>query len=119
MCGHDPGWSVWVLLPCRRFIHPGAERSGLTFQLPDITSRCLAEDRLHHIAFEDGLTDLANRNCFNERLHAAVERNRTEAENGFVVTFMDLDRFKPTARRRGAVQPGHAQTRGREAQARG
>ena len=66
----------------------------MIYQLHDITSRRLAEDQLHHVAFHDSLTDLPNRNCFNERLAAAVERNRTDGEQAFAVMFMDLDRFK-------------------------
>ncbi len=93
-CRDVSGTGIWVSLHCGRFIDPGTERSGLIYQLHDITSRRLAEDRLHHVAFHDSLTDLANRNCFNERLGAAVERNRTDAALGFAVMFMDLDRFK-------------------------
>ncbi len=93
-CRDGSGQGVWVSLHCSRFIDPGTELSGLIYQLHDITSRRQAEDRLHHVAFHDSLTDLANRNCFNERLSAAVERNRTDAEQAFAVMFMDLDRFK-------------------------
>jgi PAS domain S-box-containing protein len=93
-CRDKSGQGIWVSLHCGRFIDPATERSGLIYQLHDITSRRLAEDRLHHIAFHDSLTDLANRNCFNERLNAAVERNSTDAAQGFAVMFMDLDRFK-------------------------
>ena len=93
-CRDASGHGTWVSLHCGRFIDPGTERSGLIYQLHDITSRRLAEDRLHHVAFHDSLTDLANRNCFNERLSAAVERNSTDAAQGFAVMFMDLDRFK-------------------------
>jgi diguanylate cyclase (GGDEF)-like protein/PAS domain S-box-containing protein len=86
--------AVWVSLHCGRFIDPATKLSGLIYQLHDITSRRLAEHQLQHVAFHDSLTDLANRNCFNQRLSAAVERNRTDAEQGFAVMFMDLDRFK-------------------------
>jgi diguanylate cyclase (GGDEF)-like protein/PAS domain S-box-containing protein len=93
-CRDASAQGIWVSLHCSRFIDPGTERSGLIYQLHDITSRRLAEDQLHHVAFHDSLTDLANRNCFNQRLAAAVERNRTDAEAAFAVMFMDLDRFK-------------------------
>lgn len=68
--------------------------SGLIFQLHDITSRRRAEGELRHIAYHDSLTDLANRNCFHERLSVAVERSRSERRNGFAVMMLDLDRFK-------------------------
>ena len=85
---------LWVSLHCGRFIDPADNRSGLIYQLHDITSRRRAEDRLHHVAFHDGLTDLANRNCFNESLGMAVERSGLDASKGFAVVFLDLDRFK-------------------------
>ena len=85
---------LWVSLHCGRFTDPASERSGLIYQLHDITSRRLAEGELHHIAYHDSLTDLANRNCFNERLEVAVERTRLDASLRFAVMFLDLDRFK-------------------------
>jgi diguanylate cyclase (GGDEF)-like protein/PAS domain S-box-containing protein len=85
---------LWVSLHCGRFIDPASERNGLIYQLHDITSRRLAEGELHHIAYHDSLTDLANRNCFNERLEVAVERTRLDAAQRFAVMFLDLDRFK-------------------------
>ncbi len=68
--------------------------SGLIFQLHDITSRRRAEGELRHIAYHDSLTDLANRNCFHERLSVAVENSRTDSRKGFAVMMLDLDRFK-------------------------
>ena len=73
--------------------HSGVD-SGLIFQLHDITSRRRAEGELHHIAYHDSLTDLANRNCFQERLRVAVEHSRHERRFGFAVMYLDLDRFK-------------------------
>jgi diguanylate cyclase (GGDEF)-like protein/PAS domain S-box-containing protein len=85
---------VWVALHCSRFDDPGSTGTCLIYQLHDITSRHLAESRLQHIAFHDGLTDLANRHCFQQRLGVAVERSRLDAGQRFAVLFLDLDRFK-------------------------
>ena len=93
-CIDAAGQEIWVSLHCGRFIDPADDRSGLIYQLHDITSRRLAEGELQHIAYHDSLTDLANRNCFNERLDVAVERSRTDATQHFAVIFLDLDRFK-------------------------
>ena len=108
-CRAAAGQDTWVSLHCSRFTdpandpqdpgrpgHPGdaGQPSALIYQLHDITSRRLAEGTLHHVAYHDSLTDLANRNCFNERLGVAVERSRTDAAQGFAVMFLDLDRFK-------------------------
>ena len=88
------GNELWVALHCSRYDDPGANGPCLIYQLHDITSRHLAESRLHHIAYHDGLTDLANRHCFHERLEVAVETTRIHAERRFAVLYLDLDRFK-------------------------
>jgi diguanylate cyclase (GGDEF)-like protein/PAS domain S-box-containing protein len=93
-CGDAAGQGIWVSLHCGRFIDPADERGGLIYQLHDITSRRLAEDELHHIAYHDDLTDLANRNYFHERLGLAVEEHRGDPTRRFAVFFLDLDRFK-------------------------
>ena len=93
-CRHASGREIWVSLHCGRYIDPANDHSGLIYQLHDITSRREAEGELHHIAYHDSLTDLANRNCFNERLGVAVERSRLDAAVRFAVMFLDLDRFK-------------------------
>ena len=93
-CQGAAGRHLWVSLHCGRFDDPDSAGSGLIYQLHDITSRRQAEGELHHIAYHDSLTDLANRNCFNERLGQAVERTRTDAALRFAVMFLDLDRFK-------------------------
>jgi diguanylate cyclase (GGDEF)-like protein/PAS domain S-box-containing protein len=93
-CRDQSGMDLWVSLHGGRFIDPADDRQGLIYQLHDITSRRLAEDRLHHTAYHDGLTDLANRNCFNERLALAVEASCTDPGYRFAVLFLDLDRFK-------------------------
>jgi diguanylate cyclase (GGDEF)-like protein/PAS domain S-box-containing protein len=85
---------TWVSLHCALFDSDSGADAGLILQLHDITSRKRAEGELHHIAYHDHLTDLANRSCFIERLSNAVERSRTERRYGFAVMFLDLDRFK-------------------------
>ena len=85
---------IWVSLHCALFDDPLHGAAGLIFQLHDITSRRRTEGELHHIAYHDSLTDLANRNCFNERLRVAVERCRGDARFGFALMVLDLDRFK-------------------------
>jgi diguanylate cyclase (GGDEF)-like protein/PAS domain S-box-containing protein len=88
---------IWVSLHCALFDDSGSDDNsgaGLIFQLHDITSRRRAEGELRHIAYHDPLTDLANRNCFQERLRVAVERTRLDRRESFAVMMLDLDRFK-------------------------
>ena len=94
-CLHADGGERWVSLHLGRFDDPGnGTAAGTIYQLHDVTSRRHAEARLQHIAYHDGLTDLANRNRFIERLHELVERSRLDGVTLFAVLFLDLDRFK-------------------------
>jgi diguanylate cyclase (GGDEF)-like protein len=52
-----------------------------------------AEARLRHQAFHDGLTGLANRALFGERVAEAIRR-RSEQPQAVAVIYLDLDGFK-------------------------
>ncbi|MGE0082550.1 MAG: putative bifunctional diguanylate cyclase/phosphodiesterase, partial [Thiohalomonadaceae bacterium] len=59
----------------------------------DITDKKLSEERIHHLAHYDVLTDLPNRLLFNDRLAHSMERaQRTGAR--VALLFLDLDHFK-------------------------
>jgi diguanylate cyclase (GGDEF)-like protein/PAS domain S-box-containing protein len=88
------GSELWVSLHGSPFDDPQGLGISLIYQMQDITSRVSAERRLHHIAYHDTLTGLANRHGFHERLALAVERSRLDSRECFAVLFMDLDRFK-------------------------
>jgi diguanylate cyclase (GGDEF)-like protein/PAS domain S-box-containing protein len=60
----------------------------------DITARKRAEHQLQHDALHDGLTGLANRVLFIDRLACAVADVQRRAAPHFSVIFFDLDRFK-------------------------
>ncbi len=92
--GDHKNGDIWASLHCSHFDDPGQTGTCLIYQLHDISSRRLAESRLQHIAFHDGLTDLANRHFFEQRLAVAVERCRRDAARPFAVILLDLDRFK-------------------------
>lgn len=52
-----------------------------------------AERHVHHLAYNDALTGLPNRQLFMERLTLAIERTTTH-NSMLAVLFLDLDRFK-------------------------
>jgi diguanylate cyclase (GGDEF)-like protein/PAS domain S-box-containing protein len=59
----------------------------------DVTERKAAEEKIAQLARTDGLTGLANRATFIERLHQAFAASK-RGEPGFAVLYLDLDRFK-------------------------
>ncbi len=92
-CRTAHGGAIWVALHCGQYEDSAGDERCLIYQLYDITSRQDAESRLQHIAYHDGLTDLANRNCFIERLALTMDATADETSL-FAVLFLDLDRFK-------------------------
>ena len=67
--------------------------SGLVLTTRDVTQRVALEDQLVHRAFHDGLTGLANRALFSNRVEQAMLRaSRTALRT--TVLFLDLDDFK-------------------------
>jgi diguanylate cyclase (GGDEF)-like protein len=59
----------------------------------DITERRAAEARIAHMAHHDGLTNLPNRDYYQERLREALERGRS-GNKRVAVMCIDLDLFK-------------------------
>ncbi|HEY7095560.1 MAG TPA: EAL domain-containing protein [Terriglobales bacterium] len=67
---------------------------GLVIVNRDITDRKLAEEKLAHHAFYDGLTNLPNRTLFLDRLQRAIAVSRRHKEFKFAVLFIDIDDFR-------------------------
>ncbi|HYW49341.1 MAG TPA: diguanylate cyclase, partial [Gemmatimonadaceae bacterium] len=66
---------------------------GLALTTRDVSQRVALEDQLVHRAFHDGLTGLANRALFTNRVEQALLRaSRTALRT--TVLFLDLDDFK-------------------------
>ena len=64
---------------------------GLVLNTRDVSERKQLEDQLVHQAFHDGLTGLANRTRFTERVEQALA---TIGPTNVAVLFVDLDDFK-------------------------
>ena len=67
--------------------------SGAVITFRDITERKAFEDELHHHAFYDSLTGLANRRLLVERLDQALRRSALDRKTHALI-FVDVDRFK-------------------------
>jgi diguanylate cyclase (GGDEF)-like protein/PAS domain S-box-containing protein len=71
----------------------GETPSGAVIAFRDITERKAFEDELHHHAFYDSLTGLANRRLLVERLDQALRRSALDRKTHALI-FVDVDRFK-------------------------
>jgi len=85
------GSEICVLTFARRLTIEG--RDGYLVAVVDITERREAEARIAHMAHHDGLTNLANRALYQERLGEALEGDNA-AGQCVAVLCIDLDQFK-------------------------
>jgi diguanylate cyclase (GGDEF)-like protein/PAS domain S-box-containing protein len=85
------GSEIHVLTFGRRVAFDG--RDGYLVAMVDITERHEAEARIAHMAHHDGLTNLPNREFFQDRLRQALERSQP-ANKRVAVLCVDLDLFK-------------------------
>ncbi len=76
-----------------QYVHYLSEHQLIRSYLFDITARKRAEKNLEYRAFYDTLTDLPNRNYFDEKLEIALIE--AQSNNSLLaVLFLDLDSFK-------------------------
>jgi diguanylate cyclase (GGDEF)-like protein len=69
--------------------------SERTRELADANARLQeSQQSLHHLAYHDNLTGLANRALMDDRIAQAIERARRNSSM-VAVLLVDLDRFKP------------------------
>ncbi len=70
-----------------------AGRTLLFSIVHDITTRCLLEQQVHHLAFHDALTQLPNRSLLSDRMiQAMAASNRCDCFCALMM--LDLDNFK-------------------------
>ncbi|MGD0373717.1 MAG: EAL domain-containing protein [Streptosporangiaceae bacterium] len=90
-CGKNGG-AVPVVYTASAVMSDGTP-SGAVIAFRDITERQAFEDELHHHAFYDGLTGLANRRLLVERLDQALLEAALDRKTHALI-FVDVDRFK-------------------------
>ena len=91
---HRDGRELWVLSRGVAVRDASGAVTRMAGSTTDISARKQAEQQLLHDAFHDGLTGLANRSLFLDRLSVALAGRRRGRQGGFAVLFLDLDRFK-------------------------
>ncbi|MDX9975295.1 MAG: diguanylate cyclase, partial [FCB group bacterium] len=91
---HKDGAHRWVLTRGIAVRDEEGKARRMAGSQSDVTERKLAEDRIRHDARHDGLTGLANRHLFMDRLDHALKLRRRRQKDLFAVLFLDLDRFK-------------------------
>ena len=85
------GSEIQVLTFGRRVSFEG--RDGYLVAVVDITERRKAEARIAYMAHHDGLTNLPNRELYQDRLREALEQSES-GNNRVAVLCVDLDLFK-------------------------
>ena len=85
------GSEIHVLTFGRRVMFEG--RDGYLVAVVDITERHKAEARIAHMAHHDGLTNLPNRELYQDRLRQALEQGQP-GHRRVAVLCVDLDLFK-------------------------
>ena len=97
-----PSWSGRLLRACGtcsvdvevvlRDLRGDEAVGGIVLTVRDVTEHRRLEESLRYQAFHDGLTGLANRDLFLDRLEHALARR--DVAPGLAVLFLDLDEFK-------------------------
>ena len=73
---------------CSSMAHEGRKLALVLFRLSE-------SDPLSQDAFRDPLTGLPDRRWFDRRMRRAFRQATVDADRGFSVLFVDIDRFKP------------------------
>jgi diguanylate cyclase (GGDEF)-like protein/PAS domain S-box-containing protein len=90
----DPNRQVRLVEGIARNLLDDEVVRGIVVTLRDVTARHELEQQLERGAFHDGLTGLANRTLFVDRLEHALARSARTLHAGVAVLFIDLDDFK-------------------------
>ena len=92
-CFAKNGDSLWILSTLSLIRDTAEKARHFIVQIENITSKKLTQDRVHHMAFHDPLTGLANRNKLEQFInHLLINAQRKQ--QSFALLFLDLDGFK-------------------------
>lgn len=88
------GRSYWEDIHITPVKTPDGVVSNYVVVSTDITERKIAEEKMHHLANYDQLTDLPNRSLVDDRLRQALAAAKRDKAY-MALMFLDLDKFKP------------------------
>ncbi|MDP1651932.1 MAG: EAL domain-containing protein [Rhodocyclaceae bacterium] len=88
------GEVFWASLQLSLLRDETGQPSGLIGYLSDITERKAAEERIHYLAYYDGLTGLPNRSLLYRLIDQALIEAKRNRLHGAIL-FIDINRFKP------------------------
>jgi diguanylate cyclase (GGDEF)-like protein/PAS domain S-box-containing protein len=84
---------VWLLVHAFPEFHDDGTLKQIVVNFDDISPRKEAEEKIHHLAFFDSLTNLPNRRLLRDRMDAALVASNRSRHYGALL-FIDLDKFK-------------------------
>lgn len=90
---HKDGHKIPIRLSVTALYDSHGHINGFLGISYDISTQLAAEEKLEHLAYFDQLTQLPNRQLYNDRLNQTIafaERNKSH----FSIFFLDLDKFK-------------------------
>jgi diguanylate cyclase (GGDEF)-like protein len=76
------------------FLNNNGTLKEIHFYGSDLTAVILAQNELKYLAYHDKLTNLKNRDSFNEQLDQILNEYNEDEENLTAILFCDLDNFK-------------------------
>lgn len=89
---HKDEYYIWVQM---QWIHiQSVDGARVLGAQTDITEKKKMEEQLIHDSLHDGLTGLPNRNLLHDRISQNLIRFKRDANERFVLLFIDVDNFK-------------------------
>ncbi len=90
---HPDGTERYILNHGETVLNDFGEPELMLGAVQDVTQLKKAEEEIRYLAFYDGLTGLANRMLFHDRLNQEIQTAHRHGQS-FALLYLDLDQFK-------------------------